>query len=82
MTAVVTAGAASDGVVSWHAINWQKAYRNVCRLQARIVKACQAGRWGKVKALPKFSYCLHFGSFGTPYPVDILLQGDQVLLCQ
>ena len=43
MTAVITAGAASDGVVSWHAIEWQKAYHNVCRLQARIVKACQAG---------------------------------------
>jgi len=51
MTAVVTAGAASDGVVSWHAIDWQNAHRNVCRLQARIVKACQEGRWGKVKAL-------------------------------
>ena len=41
MTAAVTAGAASDGMVSWHAIDWQKAHRNVCRLQARIVKACQ-----------------------------------------
>ena len=51
MTAVITAGAASDGVMSWHAIDWQKAHRNVCRLQARIVKACQEGRWGKVKAL-------------------------------
>ena len=51
MTAVVTAGAASDGVVSWHAIDWQNAHRNGCRLQARIVKACQEGRWGKVKAL-------------------------------
>ena len=26
----------------------------VCRLQARIVKAIQEGRWGKVKAL---QYC-------------------------
>jgi RNA-directed DNA polymerase len=51
MTAVLTAGAASDGRVSWHAIDWQKAHRNVCRLQARIVKAYQEGRWGKVKAL-------------------------------
>ena len=40
MTAVLTAGAASDGVMSWHAIDGQKAHRNVCRLQARIVKAC------------------------------------------
>ena len=32
-------------------INWKSAYRIVCRLQARIVKAIQEGRWGKVKAL-------------------------------
>lgn len=51
MTAVLTAGAASDGAMSWHAIDWQKAYRTVRRLQARIVKACREGRWGKVKAL-------------------------------
>ena len=43
MTAVVTAGAASDEVVDWHGIDWQKAHRTVARLQARIVKACQAG---------------------------------------
>jgi len=35
----------------WHAINWQKVNRNVRRLQVRIVKATQEGRWGKVKAL-------------------------------
>ena len=29
----------------------KSAYRIVCRLQARIVKAIQEGRWGKVKAL-------------------------------
>ena len=34
----------------WHAINWQKVNRNVRRLQVRIVKATQEGRWGKVKA--------------------------------
>lgn len=45
------AGAASPKPVDWHAIEWQKAHRNVCRLQARIVKAKQEGRWGKVKAL-------------------------------
>jgi RNA-directed DNA polymerase len=37
--------------VEWHAIDWPKAHRHVRRLQARIVKAVQAGRWGKVKAL-------------------------------
>jgi RNA-directed DNA polymerase len=51
MTAVATAGAVSHAAVEWHAINWPKAHQNVRRLQARIVKAVQAGRWGKVKAL-------------------------------
>ena len=53
MTAGILAGAASTEAVSWHAIDWQKAHRNVCRLQARIVKAWQQGRWGKVKALQR-----------------------------
>jgi RNA-directed DNA polymerase len=52
MTAVTTqAGAVSRTEVNWHAINWQKVYQNVSRLQARIVKATREGRWGKVKAL-------------------------------
>src|SRR5881397_2769521 len=45
------AGALSDGDVVWHAINWHQAHTTVRRLQARIVKATQEGRWGKVKAL-------------------------------
>jgi len=53
MTAVATAGAASRETVDWHAIDWQRAHQNVRRLQARIVKATQAGRWGKVKALQR-----------------------------
>jgi RNA-directed DNA polymerase len=32
-------------------MDWRSAHRIVRRLQARIVKATQAGRWGKVKAL-------------------------------
>jgi RNA-directed DNA polymerase len=48
-----TVGAASHGKVSWHAIDWQKAHENVRRLQVRIVKATQEGRWGKVKALQR-----------------------------
>src|SRR5438309_9876665 len=52
MTADISAaGAASHAEEGWHSINWGSAYRIVCRLQARIVKAIQAGRWGKVKAL-------------------------------
>jgi RNA-directed DNA polymerase len=54
MTAVATlAGATSHREVDWNAINWKKVYRNVRRLQVRIVKAVQAGRWGKVKALQR-----------------------------
>ena len=48
-----TAGAAFHVEVGWHAIDWQKAHENVRRLQARIVKATQEGRWGKVKALQR-----------------------------
>ena len=44
-------GAASHAPVDWHRINWQTVHRNVRRLQARIVQATQAGRWGKVQAL-------------------------------
>jgi RNA-directed DNA polymerase len=54
MTAVATpAGAVSHNAVDWHAINWHKAHTLVRRLQARIVKATQAGRWGKVQALQR-----------------------------
>ena len=45
------AGAAPDLARDWHSINWKKVYRNVRRLQARIVKAVREGRWNKVKAL-------------------------------
>jgi len=52
MTAVATlAGASSHVTVNWQAINWQAVHRNVRRLQVRIVKAVQAGRWNKAKAL-------------------------------
>ena len=51
MTAATTAGAVPHIPVSWSTLNWQSLHRNVRRLQARIVKAWQEGRWGKVKAL-------------------------------
>lgn len=52
MTAnAVQAGAVSREPIDWHAIDWQKVNENVRRLQARIVKATQEGRWNKVKAL-------------------------------
>ena len=46
-------GACSDAQVTWSALKWNSVYRNVRRLQARIVKATQAKRWGKVQALQR-----------------------------
>jgi RNA-directed DNA polymerase len=46
-------GAPFHGITDWHAINWQSVNQNVRRLQARIVKATQEKRWGKVKALQR-----------------------------
>src|SRR5262245_17925228 len=52
MTAVTPlTGALSTGPGAWHTMNWYAVHRTVRRLQARIVKAVQAGRWGKVQAL-------------------------------
>jgi RNA-directed DNA polymerase len=52
MTAAATlAGAAPDVVPGWHSIDWKKVWHHVRRLQARIVKATQEGRWNKVRAL-------------------------------
>lgn len=45
------AGAVSRVDTEWHTINWRAVHQNVRRLQARIVKATQAKRWNKVKAL-------------------------------
>jgi len=39
--------------MEWHQINWVQCHQNVRRLQARIVKATQEGRRGKVKALQR-----------------------------
>jgi RNA-directed DNA polymerase len=49
--AATPAGAAPDLAPDWHSIDWKAVYRNVRRLQARIVKAIREGRWNKVKAL-------------------------------
>jgi RNA-directed DNA polymerase len=49
----MVAGAASHVEANWHSIDWQNAHKNVRRLQARIVKATQEGKWGKVKALQR-----------------------------
>jgi RNA-directed DNA polymerase len=49
----ILAGAPGHKEIDWNQINWQKVKRNVRRLQVRIVKAIEAGRWGKVKALQR-----------------------------
>jgi RNA-directed DNA polymerase len=52
MTAVqALAGASSHKDLDWNRINWRKVKANVRRLQTRMVKAIEEGRWGKVKAL-------------------------------
>src|SRR5438105_1629010 len=52
MTAAATlAGAVPDAALTWQTINWRQVFRNVRRLQARIVQAIQQGRWGKAQAL-------------------------------
>ena len=53
MTAANPAGAVSHAAVDWHQIDWEQVHHTVRRLQVRIVKATQAGRWGKVKALQR-----------------------------
>jgi RNA-directed DNA polymerase len=45
------AGAVSRDLMDWQAIHWRRVHQTVRRLQVRIVKARQAGRWGKVHAL-------------------------------
>src|SRR5260370_14061523 len=49
--AATLAGAAPDVVPGWHSIDGKKVWHNVRRLQARIVKAIQEGRWNKVQSL-------------------------------
>ncbi len=45
------AGAALNAKLAWQSINWKVIESSVSRLQARIVKAVQQGRWNKAKAL-------------------------------
>jgi RNA-directed DNA polymerase len=50
MTAGTPTGALSPPPVAWHTMDGYAVHRTVRRLQARMVKAVQAGRWGKVRA--------------------------------
>src|SRR5439155_436451 len=49
--AAAPGAAIHDAEKTWDQIDWDKAERNVTRLQARIVKATKEGRWSKVAAL-------------------------------
>lgn len=42
---------AENRIYGWHAIDWKRAYREVRRLQIRIVKAVKEGKWHKVRGL-------------------------------
>jgi RNA-directed DNA polymerase len=53
MTTVQIVGAISNEAAEWFAIDWPSVYRNVRRLQVRIVKAMKENRWNKVKALQR-----------------------------
>jgi RNA-directed DNA polymerase len=56
-----SACASSADVTAWDQINWKQCELQVERLQARIVKASQLGRWGKVKALQRLLTCSFSG---------------------
>jgi len=51
MEVALTTGASLRQPIAWHSINWAKVNRTVRRLQVRIVKAIQAGKRHKARAL-------------------------------
>ncbi len=53
MKAEQSADAASDLPSHWREVDWRAVTVEVHRLQVRIVKAVEVGRWGKVKALQR-----------------------------
>jgi|GEM_PF-2991042 len=46
-----TVSASTSNSEAWNQVLWKKCQKVVMRLQRRIVKAVQEGRWDKVKAL-------------------------------
>jgi RNA-directed DNA polymerase len=56
-----SACASSGKASAWDRIDWPQCERQVRRLQARIVKATQEGRWNKVKALQRLLTCSFSG---------------------
>lgn len=58
---VINTSVPANESVAWHSIEWKKSYKIVKRLQARIVKAVQANRWNKAKALQRLLTCSFSG---------------------
>jgi RNA-directed DNA polymerase len=56
-----SACASSGKATAWDQLDWLQCERQVRRLQARIVKATQEGRWHKVKALQRLLTCSFSG---------------------
>src|SRR5262245_46929603 len=56
-----TAGAPVRSEVAWLQADWDHITTEVNRLQVRIAKATQAGRWGKVQALQRLLSRSHSG---------------------
>ena len=46
---------------AWEQMDWSQCERRVRRLQTRIVKATQEGRWHKVPALQRLLTCSFSG---------------------
>ena len=61
MNAAKPVCASSGHAKAWEQLDWPQQERNVRRLQARIVKATQAGRWNKVKVLQRLLTCSFSG---------------------
>ncbi|HWZ71850.1 MAG TPA: group II intron reverse transcriptase/maturase, partial [Casimicrobiaceae bacterium] len=54
MRTSIKTSAVSAAPSEWHQIDWARTHGTVRRLQARMVKATQAGDWRRVKALQRF----------------------------
>ena len=61
MTVDLFAGASSNKVSDWEAVNWPKIRHDVRRLQLRIAKAIRAGKYGKAQVLVVAAHTLALG---------------------
>lgn len=60
-TPTAPAARTDAGAPSRSDVDWKKIHEEVGRLQVRIAKATQEGRWGKVKALQRLLTHSHSG---------------------